>query len=80
MRQAADALLEDYGVNTDGWFLKSVLGISTDGRVIAGMGEVNNVPQAWYIVVPEPSTFALLLIAAAAMTARRKSSTRAAIQ
>jgi uncharacterized membrane protein len=66
MRHASEALAQDYGVNTDGWFLESVLGISTDGRVIAGMGEVNNVPQAWFVVVPEPSTFVLMLLAASA--------------
>jgi hypothetical protein len=40
----------------------AVSGISTDGRWITGTGKKDGVASGWVILIPEPSSFAVLAI------------------
>ena len=55
------AILNAQGVSTTGWQLTGALAISGDGTAIVGQGIHNGVAEAFVaIVVPEPSSFAIM--------------------
>jgi len=62
MRRLVDVLEDDHGLDLGGWILERAMGISADGRVIAGYG-TNPAGQieGWVALVPSPATLALLL-------------------
>jgi len=61
MRYLEDVLVDDYGIDITGWQLTTVEGISADGTVIAGWGgNPDGYSEAWMVIIPEPSTLALL--------------------
>ena len=66
MRDAKTALKDDYGIDTTGWVLTSVNGISDDGRVVVGNGytgsDTNSVYRGWVAFIPEPAPALLLAL------------------
>ena len=72
MRNLREVLVNEYGIDLTGWRLDSAQGISSDGLTIAGRG-TNSAGQAegWIVVLPEPSSIALLGATAVAMLRRR---------
>ena len=80
MRSLQDILVNDCGLNLQGWTLFNAEGISADGMTIVGNG-LNPAGQSepWIAVVPEPSAL-IPLLALAALAARRRSSPRANLE
>jgi len=77
MRSLQLVLTGDYGLDLTGWTLTRATGISADGTVIVGEGWHNGDSEAWQaiippIVIPEPSTCALLAAGLAGLMARRR--------
>jgi len=77
MRSLQSVLTSDYGLDLTGWTLTRATGISADGTVIVGEGWHNGDSEAWQaiippIVIPEPSTCALLAAGLAGLMARRR--------
>ena len=67
MRELAQVLADDFGLDLDGWLLEEATGISADGRVIVGNGtNPSGQPEGWVATIPEPST--ALLLAAGLLT------------
>jgi uncharacterized membrane protein len=57
-------LLTASGIDLGGWQLRTARGISDDGRVIVGSGlNPQGLTEAWVIIVPEPPTLFLALVA-----------------
>ena len=63
MVKLQDALLSAGVTNLDGWLLTEARGVSADGKTIVGVGDHDGRMEAWVVTIPEPSTFALGLIA-----------------
>jgi uncharacterized membrane protein len=64
-RNLHSVLVDDYGLNLDGWRLEHPTDLSYDGTVIVGYGtNPSGDTEAWRAVIPEPSTFALLAMGA----------------
>lgn len=67
--------LQSEGINTSGWRLANVSGLSYDGSIITGTGFFNNQQRAWIVnmnsAVPEPGMGLLVAFAAIATTIRR---------
>ena len=62
MRDLQQVLIDEYGLGDElaGWTLRSVDGISGDGRVIGGSAtNPDGQDRSWYGVIPEPSTATL---------------------
>jgi len=60
-RNLHSVLVDDYGLNLDGWRLEHATDLSYDGAVIVGYGtNPSGHTEAWRAAIPEPSTFALL--------------------
>lgn len=55
MRSLQDVLVDEYGLNLDGWRLTRARGISDDGLTITGIG-INSLGQqeGWIATIPEP--------------------------
>ncbi|MEZ4332228.1 MAG: PEP-CTERM sorting domain-containing protein [Myxococcota bacterium] len=81
--QALDVVLASLGIDLNGWRLTDAVGISDDGRTIAGSGRSpGGRTEAWIAVVPEPGTAILLGLSlmglaihgrsASSVTARRR--------
>jgi hypothetical protein len=73
MRNLSDVLRDEYGLGDalQGWTLDHALDISSDGRIITGRRIAPDDTSAVWIAflgtpVPEPGTWALALVAAAA--------------
>ena len=66
-------LTSDFGIDLTGWRLFEAVGVSGDGRTIAGNG-LNPAGQleAWVAVVPEPLAMPLAALAAGAGGLRRR--------
>jgi probable HAF family extracellular repeat protein len=61
IRSLRSVLVDDYGLNLDGWRLDQATGISADGSTIIGTGIDPALRyQAWVAVLPEPATLPLL--------------------
>lgn len=75
IRDIADFLLAEHGLNVGGWTLYSATGISADGRTIAGLGRnPTGGWEAWVARIPEPtcgSLFAIAFIAIQRISKRR---------
>jgi uncharacterized membrane protein len=73
MRSLQDILVNDCGLNLQGWTLFNAEGISADGLTIVGNG-LNPAGQSepWIAVVPEPSGVVSLLALAGALVPRRR--------
>lgn len=69
VRNLKDVLQTDYGLDLSGWQLLSATDISDDGLTIAGNGfDPLGREQGWIVhLVPEPSSFVLLLISITAL-------------
>lgn len=66
-------LLTSAGCDFTGWTLTGAVGISDDGRTIAGNGtSPTGQTQAWIATVPAPAAAPLLVLAAFARTQRRR--------
>jgi probable HAF family extracellular repeat protein len=73
MRNLRDLLVNDFGLNLDGWALNGATGVSEDGRTIVGTGfnpEGNQ--EAWIATIPEPAGLPLLVVGAGALVRRRR--------
>lgn len=63
VRNFKTVLEAEFGLNLQGWILRKASGISPDGQVIFGSGiDPQGRRQAWVAGIPEPTTFASLLI------------------
>ena len=60
-RKNLSQYLSDLGVDVSGWSLEQAEGISYDGSTIVGQGVFNGTRQAFVAMIPEPSSFSLLL-------------------
>ncbi len=61
--QSLASLLTQSGIDLDGWELGSARGISDNGTVIVGSGtNPQGQYEAWVIILPEPTTFAIAAI------------------
>lgn len=72
MRPLADALLQDYGLDLQGFKLQSAQAISANGQYIVGYTGGFGDRTAWIITLPEPGT-AVLMLGATLMMLRRTS-------
>lgn len=62
-----------YGIDFGGWLLQEAQGISADGSVISGYGtNPGGVREGWVIIVPEPGSAAMLVLAATALLGRKR--------
>ena len=65
-------MLQGAGIDMSGWILASAQSISSDGQTIVGYGQFGNYLTAWMVVIPEPATCSLLLLAGAVLVCRRR--------
>lgn len=66
-------LTDKFGMNFDGWILQEAQGISDDGTVITGYGyNASGGREGWVVVIPTPSTLAMLTFGMLATTRRRR--------
>ena len=57
-----DVLVDDLGIDLNGWTLGNVNGISGDGLVIVGTGtNPSDEQQGWIVFLPEPAVPVMLL-------------------
>lgn len=67
-----NVLTGEFGLNLDGWDLRSANGVSGDGRTITGWGlNPSGNYEAWVAVIPEPGTLTLVLFSVLTCTRRR---------
>jgi probable HAF family extracellular repeat protein len=73
MRMLRDALINEFGLNLDGWSIEYASGISADGRVIVGSGyNPSGQLDAWIAVLPEPTALPALTVTALATVRKIK--------
>jgi len=60
-RKDLSQYLSEFGVDVSGWSLEKAEGISYDGSTIVGQGVFNGTRQAFVAMVPEPTSFSLIL-------------------
>jgi uncharacterized membrane protein len=71
--QTLRSILEQHGLNLNGWQLTDASAISDNGNVIAGEGiDPSGKTVAWVAVIPEPTTLTLLANACFVMLLRRR--------
>lgn len=72
MRSLASVVTSELGISLAGWTLTEARGISADGTVIVGHGfNPNGYPEAFRVVLPEPSTGGPFLFATFLLARRR---------
>ena len=54
VRNLAEVLVSEYGVDLTGWSLREATGISADGRTIVGVGRGPAGPESWMVTLLEP--------------------------
>jgi probable HAF family extracellular repeat protein len=73
-----DWLLQKFGLDLNGYDLRSALGVSSDGRTIVGEGvDLNAVSGsdrriAWVITIPEPTTATMMVVGLLSLAAARR--------
>jgi probable HAF family extracellular repeat protein len=73
MRNLKTLLINEYGLNLNGWILNEATGISNNGQTIVGFGiNPSGVTEAWIVTIPEPCT--LFLLALGGMILKKKQS------
>jgi probable HAF family extracellular repeat protein len=73
MRELAQILSEELGLDLTGWTLTRASDISADGSVIVGWGtNPNGDTESWIAVIPEPSTGWLVAAGLAGLSAVRR--------
>jgi probable HAF family extracellular repeat protein len=65
IRSLKRVLVDQFGLDLDGWVLREATGITPDGTVIVGTGFHDGVTEAFVAIIPEPS---MLGLAAAGIT------------
>jgi uncharacterized membrane protein len=60
LRPLQTVLVEDYGLNLDGWVIHAATDVSAAGDVIVGYGQHYGQYEGFVAVVPEPGTVVLL--------------------
>ena len=58
MRSLQGVLVDELGLDLDGWRLESAPGVSDDGTVIVGTGVHDGVTEGFIVVIPEPHAIA----------------------
>jgi probable HAF family extracellular repeat protein len=75
MRNLRNVMINDFGLGSalSGWTLSQAYAISSDGTTFIGTG-INPLgdTEAWLFTIPEPSTYATLLLALVASAAVRR--------
>ena len=73
MRNLQDVLVDDCGLDLNGWTLRSATDISDDGHVIVGYG-INPAGdrEAWVATIPEPATMSFLALGSLVLCMRRR--------
>lgn len=63
MRDLAEVLTNEYGLDLGGWSISRAMSISDDGRTIVGFG-INPAGQqeGWVVTIPSPGTGAAMLV------------------
>ena len=70
---ALDVFLTAHGLDVTGWSLRSVQGISDDGRTIVGFGtNPDGDTEGFIAIIPEPGTGLLVAIGLAGFARRRR--------
>jgi uncharacterized membrane protein len=73
MRDVADVLTHDYGLNLAGWTLNDATGVSADGTTIVGDGtDPNGNTAAWIATIPEPNTSLLVMVGVLGLAVARR--------
>ena len=73
MQNLKDILVNEHGLNLDGWLLREAADISYDGLTIVGHGyNPNGNIEAWIATIPEPSTIILFGLGSLTLLRRRK--------
>jgi len=66
-------LLEDGGIDLSGWTFEGAIGVSSNGRIIAGRGwNPNGDYESWVLTIPEPTTLSLLAMGSLIALRRRR--------
>jgi probable HAF family extracellular repeat protein len=74
VRPIQEILVNDLGLNLNGWTLIRAFGVSDDGLTIVGMGmNPNGDYEGWVATIPEPGSYALLLGIGGVYYGRRRS-------
>jgi len=73
MRALQDVLVHECQLDLEGWALEEAHGVSDDGFTVVGWG-YNPVgdKEAWIAVIPEPTSFLMLLVGGLALMQRRQ--------
>jgi uncharacterized membrane protein len=73
MRSLRGVLVDELGLNLDGWNLRYATGISADGLTIVGRGvNPSGQEETWIAVIPEPALLPLVGLFTGAMLRRRR--------
>lgn len=75
VRLVRDILLDDFGISLNGWNLRVVHDVSSDGTVLVGSGtNPSGRQEGWVAIIPEPSTLFCTCASAAILALRRRRS------
>ena len=65
-------MLQDFGVDIEGWSFRIAKGVSYDGTVIIGNGtNPDGEPEGWIVTIPEPTILPLMALGILATVRRR---------